>query len=371
MKKALILFPLLISFVCPVPSAAGRYDAVRIDSVQVRKAGNGEAGFRFRVHVPSGTLKLNDCLTLTPVLASGDSSLALPPVHIRGRVARRREIRRKVLHKESGPATGYELAVAGTFDYEAAVAYRPWMRTAMLSLRRQVRNCCSGYELEPFVLYRCDFPAPVPAPVLQAPPVHPEAAHSADSVLWREPFVHPLEDYRAGCRLVTHGEGAQVIYFKTSQAVIDETYFDNARILAHIVDVIRRIEASPRWQTGKIVLLGLASPEGTLDFNTRLAGGRAEALKRYLQERVSVPDSCFEVQNGSEGWEELRYMVACSDMPSREKVLRIIDTVPVREGREKQLMLLDRGDTYRYMLEHFFPALRRAGYIQLYIRKSE
>ena len=75
--------------------------------------------------------------------------------------------------------------------------------------------------------------------------------------------------------------------------------------------------------------------------------------------------------NGGEGWDELRYLVEGSEMSGKEEILQIIDKVPILKGRELRLMKLDRGVPYRYMREHFFPKLRRAGYIKVYYRKRE
>lgn len=76
--------------------------------------------------------------------------------------------------------------------------------------------------------------------------------------------------------------------------------------------------------------------------------------------------------NGDEGWEELRYKVEHSDMEYRKEVLDIMDSVPIMKGREERLQRLKRGVPYRFLKEHFFPQLRRTGYIKVYYRmKSE
>ena len=49
-----------------------------------------------------------------------------------------------------------------------------------------------------------------------------------------------------------------------------------------------------------------------------------------------------------------------------------MDSVPIMKGREERLQRLKRGVPYRFLKEHFFPQLRRAGYIKVYYRmKSE
>jgi outer membrane protein OmpA-like peptidoglycan-associated protein len=75
----------------------------------------------------------------------------------------------------------------------------------------------------------------------------------------------------------------------------------------HIIDVIRRNSEDPEVEIARVVLLGLSSPEGAFEFNKRLSGKRAEALKQYIADRIALADSCFALVNGDEGWEELRY----------------------------------------------------------------
>ena len=67
-----------------------------------------------------------------------------------------------------------------------------------------------------------------------------------------------------------------------------------------------------------------------------------------------------------EDWEKLRELVDASNLPEREEVLQIIDQVDIFKGREKLLMDLNGGITYRTMLKDFFPLLRRVEIIVEY-----
>ena len=60
----------------------------------------------------------------------------------------------------------------------------------------------------------------------------------------------------------------------------------------------------------------------------------------------------------SDNWTLLREKVTAeTEMPSREAVLRIIDSIPAARGREQALQSLDEGRPYRYILDRFFPEL--------------
>lgn len=75
-------------------------------------------------------------------------------------------------------------------------------------------------------------------------------------------------------------------------------------------------------------------------------------------------------------WGMLREQVAASDMAGRDEVLDILDHTPlwiydddnrIVDGRKKQLMDLQGGKPYNYMLEHFFPELRNSVSTVLYL----
>ena len=51
-------------------------------------------------------------------------------------------------------------------------------------------------------------------------------------------------------------------------------------------------------------------------------------------------------------------------MEYKEEVLRVLD-IPLEQGRKRELMNLEGGKPYRYMLKTFYPELRNACYISL------
>lgn len=126
------------------------------------------------------------------------------------------------------------------------------------------------------------------------------------------------------------------------------------------------LQESKTSRVVRVVIVGSASPEGTLAFNDRLAWNRAVALKDFLLRNTAFPADSMTLFNGSEDWRGLRRMVAASDLYEREEILRIIDNVPVKKGRELELMKLSGGRPYLYMLEHMFPELRNAAFIKVY-----
>lgn len=159
------------------------------------------------------------------------------------------------------------------------------------------------------------------------------------------------------------------VYFRQGYSILELDYRANAKRLAAFADSIRILQrdASCRMKTLRIV--GTASPEGVSVLNARLSEKRAKNLAAWLEEHLSVEEAVLDIQASGIDWEGLERAVAASDMPYRDEVLEILRNTPVwviRDGkvadsRNRQLGMLRGGRAWRYMEEHFFPALRSAG----------
>lgn len=358
-------------------------DSIRIKDFSIEKNVQGDSvSLRFNLLIAPGITKANDELALTPILIDirGNQSFTFPAIRVNGKIREKMARRRKVLH--SSEAEENFIYTVDNRQWNTITCSTPmlanqlWVWQAKLLLRRQLRSCCMEKELDMVELFawsRTD----------EYTIVKPEIENKVETqeilpykcvtevLAETEKFVEPIENYSASKRLLAgEQEGAQIVYFKLAKAEIDDNYLDNERVLEHIIDVMRRISEDTEVEIARVVLLGLSSPEGAFDFNKRLSGKRAESLRQYITDRIALPDSCFVLVNGDEGWEELRYKVEHSDLEYRKDILNIIDSVPIMKGREGQLQRLKGGVPYRYLEEHFFPQLRRAGYIKVYYRKK-
>lgn len=79
-----------------------------------------------------------------------------------------------------------------------------------------------------------------------------------------------------------------------------------------------------------------------------------DSLQRYLVQGLLNAPSALAVEN----WTVLRERIAADTvMPLRREVLRLIDSIPVAQGREAALLSLDGGTPYRYIFERHLPEL--------------
>ena len=162
--------------------------------------------------------------------------------------------------------------------------------------------------------------------------------------------------------------------------MVREDFKDNAPTLRRIIDVTREVSEDTACSVKKIQIVGFASVEGGQWGNERLALRRANALKQYVQKRLNIPDSLFEVVSGGEAWPDLRdYVeelmagkakvkpvpVAKPTKADLQKVLDIIDKERDATRREQRLRALNGGRTWRY-IRQVFSDHRNASYVRVY-----
>lgn len=181
-------------------------------------------------------------------------------------------------------------------------------------------------------------------------------------------FVHSATDYpcRYGLFELQRERVALRVNFCRDVTDIDPDYMENRAILEQVDHAIHLITADPNASLKKIVILGLAPPEGSVEKNDRLGTARAHSLKHIVSKWLQYDPDLFEIINVAEDWQGLKCLIQGSSMPNRWAALEIIDQYAIQNERQAKLMELQGGEPYRYMIEHFFPLLRDAVYVQIY-----
>lgn len=152
-------------------------------------------------------------------------------------------------------------------------------------------------------------------------------------------------------------------YFQASSATRSDLDRD-ALQLGRLDAFFESVLADTLVTFDRVELYGVTSVDGTTTLNQDLANRRAQALYRFLNQRYRLSGRLpIEVKGIGEDWDGLASNVRSATLtafPWRDEVLRIIRYVPVMEGRESQLLLLDNGRPYQYMRKNFFPRQRCA-----------
>lgn len=214
-------------------------------------------------------------------------------------------------------------------------------------------------------------------------PVQPviiaEPKERAIDVLRRqEPVIAHISEYQPYDRsqALRNTPGVLYVYFPVAKYTIREDYRDNAATLQRILDITNQVMADSSCSVKKIQIVGFASVDGGQWGNERLALRRANALKKYVQQYVSLPDEVFEVSCGGEAWADLNdhinQLIAdyqgtgnksiVAQLRQAQKLIKQ-ERDPVR--REQRLRTLNGGRTWRY-IRKVFNDHRNAGYLRLY-----
>lgn len=166
------------------------------------------------------------------------------------------------------------------------------------------------------------------------------------------------------------------VYFHIGHRQFDPSLGNNRAVMGDFVAKVR--EADTAGNIERIVVKGHTSPDGLNAANARLARNRAETIAAYIADHSGVSRTLVEAEPQGIAWGELRRLVAENpNVPSRERVLDILDNTPVWifdaqgrivDGRKKQLMDLRGGMPYRWMFDNIFPELRNAVAVCLYLR---
>lgn len=377
MKK---IFTVAIFFLLASTAAAQIADG-RVKVTDIRVESNGETvDVAFTAEVAPKAVKRNHTLILAPVIAGEGFCQSLPPIVVQGKSSRvARERREWVARQTAGNEDAVYTVNGRTVTMTATVPLQKWMFGSGLVLESVEGGCCAYDKLNDEVLAENIIATPAPQPVAVIEP-EPEAEPVwiprtvADSLSTAFTFVVPASEFDPDEPFTIYDEEREnslIIYFRVGRTDIDAIYMDNALTMANLSGVINMIVNSEGSSVSRIVVAGFSSPDGSFQHNDRMAFDRAVSVKKFIMEATGVDDHKIRAFNGSVDWRGLRVMVEKSDLPEKHQVLSIIDNTPIWDsrrqvGRHGELMRLNGGSTYRYLLAEYFPYLRNGAFIKVY-----
>ncbi len=186
-----------------------------------------------------------------------------------------------------------------------------------------------------------------PVPVLPAP-YEPQ---------YQLPFITPKAEAEKARNL----SGRAFLDFVVNKTDIRPDYRGNAAELAKVQQTIDVVRQDPNTTITHISIHGYASPEGSYQNNVRLAQGRAQAFKDYVQMLMTLPADIFSVQSTPEDWEglerELRNRPELAHLTSHLSHLASLAPDEKERRLKKQY-----PNEWRQLLNDVFPALRHSDY---------
>ena len=290
-----------------------------------------------------------------PYIYNGKDTLWLDVVEVYGKGRYKRE--RQVNHINGDK--DWELADNQTlkgdvYPYEAQVPLKRWMKSANLSIKRQIVGCACEKDQDD--------------------------ENIAEGVaLFEEPQMparrtpeYVLNDVG---RAWDFGQDELEIIFKVSKIEIDSSVFNNEVTFGKILEAVDKIYTNPNYKMDRIEVAGYASPEGRPAFNKWLGENRAKALINYIIEQrpqYNLTMADFKIVNGEENWVGLRRVLLDSNMPERDTVAAIIDNNELTGEQKKwRIKTLNDKKVWKQMLDEIYPHLRSARYLAVYYDSTD
>ncbi|MBD5210916.1 MAG: hypothetical protein HDS77_06585 [Bacteroidales bacterium] len=277
-------------------------------------------------HIPAKFFVKNAEVTVTPYLTFDGQQVASQSYRFQGEKVR-----------GNNPVISYEqggsVTIPVVFDYE------PAMNKSELELAFNVTQGNKQY-----VLPRVKVANGVVATAALAD------ASTVDAAIAPDAFQRIInEKYAADIRFLINQSNLRQSELN-SQAVKDL----NKEIAdAHAADN-REIE--------EINISSYASPEGSLDINTRLAENREKATTDYLRKQLTKDKITdfgeLTAQFTAEDWEGFQQLVAASDIADKELILNVLSRFKDPEEREQQIRNL--SSIFDQLADQILPQLRKS-----------
>ena len=158
------------------------------------------------------------------------------------------------------------------------------------------------------------------------------------------------------------------INFRVGKTYLDMDLGENRKVLEDIKEKLQlNADDSIYYRLHKVLVVGGASPEGSISLNKRLSEKRAETLFNYLAQYGTFPDSLRHYTFIGRDWEGLlRLAEQDLNLPDRDETLALLRDI-ARDAKQgvggktdavRRLQALRGGRPYWYMYRHHFPALR-------------
>lgn len=342
--KAKLFFSLLLSlYIIGVNAQRILNGQIEIKDLNIAR-NEGNLFLSMRMDVTALDVKSDEEIILTPALKSSEETFVnLPAVRINGRNRYYHHLRNDKLADEP---YFYRTGKVDEIHYQAMTPYAEWMDNASVVMGEDLCGCCSELLMNnDDLLTQLDMAPKVFEPLF----------------VYVQPEVETVKTRNV--------KGSAFIDFPVNQTVIYPEYRNNPSELKKIQQTIDVVKNDPDTKITAISIKGYASPEGSYANNTRLAKGRTEALKKYVQELYHFDPSIFTTAYEPEDWEGLERYVEQSDLADKEGILDLIagDEEPDRKDASIKRRY---PDTYAFLLKNCYPALRHSDYTVEYIVRS-
>jgi Flp pilus assembly protein TadD len=130
--------------------------------------------------------------------------------------------------------------------------------------------------------------------------------------------------------------------------------------ISRFMDYNKSAVKDPKKELKSMEISSYASPDGSLDLNTRLAQKRQEVSSRFLTQELKKADieSAFRTRFTPEDWEGFKELMGKSNILDKELILRVLSMYTDPEVREREIKNL--SNAFTVIASEILPQLRRS-----------
>ena len=337
MKRYILLAALALLSINMV--FAQRVSDVHIEDFTLELCDDGNLSVDIDIDFSALNIKTTQVVVLTPIIVNEDNSHELKSIAVYGRNRRIYYLR----NEDERPTTPEDVILSakeaeGVVAYNTSVYFADWMDGCRVELLRTDYGCC-GIAL---TIAREQFVDRFPVE-----PYYPELI-----------YLRPEHEVVKTRQI----SGSAFVDFPVSKTTIYPTYRNNIVELAKITGTIDSVKSDKDVTIKSIFIKGFASPESPYSNNTRLAKGRTEALKEYVENMYHFGEDFIKTDFEPEDWAGLERYVEASSLPHKTQILATIRSN--REPDNKEWVIKSTWkDEYRFLLDNCYPALRHSDYV--------
>ena len=339
MKRYTLLYmSALLAAPCAMQAQTLADNSIVIENKKVEKTDHNLV-VDLTLNMDSLRLRSNQRIVFTPIVRSTDGQQrTMPQIVVNGR---KQDISYKRYAHKDYPADAQSVrrknGTEQSYQYNAVVPYEDWMKNADVVIAEDLCGCGDIYDGNEYLLRRRRKPAVA--------------------------FLRPA----AEARKLRHIDKTAYIDFPVNSTELYSDYRRNPSELDSIIRTINFVKADKNLHIRRIGIHGYASPEGSYAANERLARGRAVTLKDYVRRLVALDDTVFAVSHTAEDWDGLVDSINGGGIANKQAVLDIIADKTLGYDEREWKIKNAFPDDYRYMLDNWYPALRRSDYRISYV----
>lgn len=276
-------------------------------------------------------------LVATPVLKYEGGEKAFEPVTVQGEKVKANN---KVISLKNG----------GSFSYKDAIPYAEAMRLSNLELRITASKGLKSVDFAPISLAKGVIATPTlvvnyPTPILGV-------QREKNTTGKYDPNIDPFQ------RIVPDEYTADIKYLINKADIRKEelTKEEIAKLKAYNKDAAK----DPRKKLKGIEVSSYASPDGTLDYNTKLAEKRQDASSKFLTKELKKDEveAAFKTKFTPEDWDGFKELMGKSNIQDKELILRVLAMYTDPEVREREIKNL--SNAFTAVASDILPQLRRS-----------